>query len=192
MVNRKIIAALSIAASAAAPPSLLGAFHRAPHGADVANVQAPVVNRIGDGAVIQWVIRASDIAACESAAPAMRTILYQYRGQVHIDAVYVGEDTTLVRSFLHAERLGRVNVRTISEREFARDFAHRFSPARTPLAVLVVQGVPDKAFFADVRAAAGRRDVEALTSTLAALLSPHDAPTGSQGLRRFMKGDDAE
>jgi hypothetical protein len=162
---RELMILLTLLITTAAPPL---STEKEP----VASLGAPTLPVYVGQASIQWVIRTSDIAACASAAPELRALLREFRGQVNLSAYYVGDDTALVHSFLRRERLGSVTVQLITESQYQAEFAQRFSPVRTPFAVLEVTGAPDRAYYADMRAAAGRRAFNELTVALAGVLQP--------------------
>jgi len=126
---------------------------------------------------LQWVIRTRDVIACETPAPDFRRLRHSYRDRIAITAYVVASDTALVRSFLRNERLGLVNVVSITERDFNRRFASSSRrPAATPMVILTRSGATPSAYFADVRTAAGRANIDGLGNQLAAYFRTHVGP----------------
>lgn len=170
MVGRPFIAALAVVA-AVAPVSVLGAFtsqgRPAPptstlDASSYAAAQRPAV-------ALNWVIRAEDVVACATAAAELRRVRHDYRDQVRIVVYGVASDTTLLRDFLKSEFLGGTDLHALTEREFQERFAREPSHTiATPLLVLTDGNGQNQLFNADVRLAAGRRDVSVLSYALAA------------------------
>jgi hypothetical protein len=163
MVRRKIIPL--IAGSALVLPTLLlGAFRAAPAGSPVpggSEVRAAAPRTDGtERVLVEWVIRSADLVACETVTPELRRKQHQYQGQVRFVAYAVGADPALVQSFLRRERLARVELHSITEREFQAGFARRFGAAANARTLLVVtEGAEAQVFDAAVRTASGRRGV---------------------------------
>lgn len=127
---------LSAASNPAGSPRNLPAA-----GASVAQVE-PEVH-------IQWVLRSRDLATCVTAAPNLRRALFDHGSRVRIVAFAVEADTAVVRSYLRRERLFRIEVRRITEREFQREFAHRApEPVATPMLIMVPPGAAADDVFA--------------------------------------------
>jgi hypothetical protein len=143
---------------------------------------------------IQWVLRAEDLIGCETAAPAMRRAAREYRERVRITTYLIGRDTSLARSFLRRERLGNVALVSISDREFARDFAHRFPNAMSaPLVVITTPGLPAVAYEADVRLESGRLSINDMSRRLATLLqAPSAQQLATRGSTRTSKEGGAQ
>lgn len=126
---------------------------------------------------LQWIIRARDVLSCETPAPEFRRLRHSYRDRLAITAYVVASDTALVRSFLRNERLGLVNVVSITERDFHRRFpSSPRQPVATPMVVLTRSGAPPSVYFADVRTVAGRTNIEGLGNQLAAYFRTQVGP----------------
>lgn len=116
---------------------------------------------------VQWVLRAEDLIACQTAAPEMRRAWRDYGERLRITTYLVGRDTALARSFLRHERLASVELVAISDQEFTRSFAQRFTAIRPgPLVVLTPPGGPAVAYEADVRRDTGRLAMDGMMRRL--------------------------
>jgi hypothetical protein len=112
------------------------------------------------------VLRAKDLASCVTAAPNIRRILHTHGSRVQVIVFAVETDTALVRSFMRRERLFRVDVRRISERELAREFGRRVpDPEVTPF--LVMSPVrPGQSAFGNTKLTGDRQGSASLVSQL--------------------------
>jgi hypothetical protein len=174
MVGRPLIATLALAA-AVAPVSLLSAFTFEGRPASTSSVASASSREVRQEPeiVLKWVIRSADVVSCETAAPELRRLKHAYRGRLRVVVYGVAADTLLMRSFLRDELLGGAKLHPLTEGEFQQQFARqRARTVATPLIVLSDASGRDQVFNADVRLAAGRREVEAIGLALNAILRP--------------------
>ena len=87
---------------------------------------APIVQADEPEVVIRWLLRSEDLGSCVTAAPNVRRLLVEYGSRVRIEAVGVGADTAVVRSYMRGERLFRVTVGEMSRSDYRRELAAAF------------------------------------------------------------------
>jgi hypothetical protein len=123
--------------------------------------------------LVQWMIRTSDMIACQAVTPELRRISHRYGGRVRIVIYPIGSDTTLVRSYLRRERLDRVVLQRITEREFRRDFTDKLpAHASTPAMIVSHRGTEAQAFEVSANTTPGQRGVVDFSTHIAAILQP--------------------
>lgn len=123
--------------------------------------------------LVRWVVRTSDLLACQQLTPELRRMQHQYRERVTVIAHPIGADTVLLRSFLRRERLVRVVVEPISERDFRRDIAHRLqAPVSTPALIVSYRGTREQAFDVALGTTVGRRGIPEFAAYVTGLLQP--------------------
>jgi hypothetical protein len=171
MVRRKLVSLIGGAAFAL-PVALLGGFRAAPLEA----LGTPTV-RVAEQALtgdvrVEWVVRTRDLLACQTATPDLRRLQHDHSARMELIVYAVDSDTALVRSFLRRERLARLQLNSITERQFQHRFAQRLGqPAQTP-SLFVRAGDAQLAFAAGMRGEPGARGVADFMSYLGTLLTP--------------------
>lgn len=171
MVRRKVVSLIGGAAFAL-PVALLGGFRAAPAealGTPTIQVSAPAFTA---DVRVEWVVRTRDLLACQTATPDLRRLQREHSSRMELVVYAVDSDTALVRSFLRRERLARLQLNSITERQFQHHFAQRLGqPAQTP-SLLVRAGDAQLAFAAGVRGEQGARGVADFMSYLGSVLTP--------------------
>lgn len=140
---------------------------------------------------VHWVVRASDLLACQQLTPELRRLQHTYRDRVVVVAYPIGADTALVRSYLRRERLGRVAVQPLTEREFQRDFAqHLQRPVSTPSLLVSYPGTRAATFDVAVSAGFGRRGIPEFSTYVASLLQPAGLAENTRNPSLFRSGEE--
>jgi len=182
MVRRKLVSLIGGAAFAL-PVALLGGFRAAPIEAAGAPIHAAEPAPTAD-VLVEWVVRTRDLMACQTATPDLRRLQHEHSSRINLVVYAVDSDTALVRSFLRRERLARLELHPITERELQARFAQRLGqPVQTP-SLVVGTGGAQFAFAANVRGAGGVAD---FMTYLGSVLTPtrlagdHRSPSMSGG-----------
>lgn len=189
MVRRALVPLIA-GAALVLPVALPGGLRSGPPAAHAVTAGTAAATASTAEVLVQWVIRTEDLLACRSVTPELRRMQHQHAGRVRVVAYPVSSDTALVRSFLRRERLGLLEVQSISEREFRREFAHHLDrPAQLPALIVRSPGARVAAFDAGVRAAREGRGVSGFAAHLRDLLDDSSPRLNDDNTRIAAGGD---